>query len=137
MADTLIVKGSPRTDEFEAGEILTPGELLTFEAAGTLIANASAADVDAEKIWCAENSDIGGDMTDDYADGENVKVVFPNTGDVLFVLIDATVDLDVGSALESTGDGSLQLVTTGRILAFSLEDRTMGASNEGAKVLIA
>ena len=89
-------------------------------------------------MFSGENSDIGEDVDDDYLITERVRVILPQSGDVLKILVEASVVLVVGTVLEAGGAGDLQILTTGRIMGFSLEAKTVGGGGpELTDVLIA
>lgn len=123
--NTVIVKGRPIHKEENAGAAgILPGHLLTFDGAGDVIVNATAADVDAKKMFAEEDSDVGDDIETAYLDNARVHYLVSAQGDeIRGLLADAEVVI-VGTPLESAGGGELQVATTGRIIGFSKEALT-------------
>jgi len=104
---TVIVKGNPLTKEAEAGEAITPGHLVTLDSSNELIKHATAGG-NAIPRFAIENSDIGDDVDDAYADGDNAKYVVARRGDEIQALLAASQTIVIGDALVSNGDGTLK-----------------------------
>jgi len=120
--------GGERTihDEALAGGTITPGMLLTWSS-GTLIANATAADVDAAIVFADLNPyldptvDTGPAIDTTYLTGEVVRYFIPQRGDKIYALLEDEGNVAKGAALQSDGAGALEAYTSGRIVAFADE----------------
>lgn len=134
--NTILLKGDPLRKEALAGGVVTPGDLLTWSA-GTLIVNATAADVDAQNMVAAEN-DLRGDGIDtDYASGDQVQYFVPRAGDELYMWIETGHAAVVkGAPLESASGGDLQAYSSGRILFFAAEDVDNSGGGTHARIQV-
>lgn len=125
--------------------VIRPGQLLEMNASEQIIVHASA-NGPARPTRVSVENPYGDDPTssaldNDYAIGENVRYIYPQAGDLLFMLIEASAVLVKGiTMLASAGDGSLQVIvpdaTTveGTIVARAEEDVTIGGSAARALV---
>lgn len=135
--NTIILKGDPLRNEALAGGAITPGDLITWSA-GTLVVNATAADVDAQRMVAVENDLRGDDIDTDYASGDQVQYVKPRAGDELYMWIEAShAAVVIGDALESASGGDLQALSTGRIICFAVEDVDNSGGGTHARIQVA
>lgn len=137
------VEDLPVYDDALAGGTITPGMLITWSS-GTLIANASAADADAEILFAVENPyldptvDTSPAIDTTYASGKVVRYIRPPRGVRLNALLETGNNVARGAALESNGAGALQAFSTGRIVAFADEAvNNSSGSNVRIKVRVA
>lgn len=134
MPNTIILKGDFRRKEGTAGAGVTPGELLLRSGASQYTANGTAGDADAQRIFALENDLVGDDIDDDYDSGDTVQAAYPVAGTEVYAWLEYGADVDAGDALESGGSGNLQAHSSGRIVAYALEDKTN--TSGGARVRI-
>lgn len=121
--NTVLVKVRDRvTHEFLAEGAITPGMLIDIDPTeGDVIVNSGAADVDPIKMFAIEDATQGKGIDDAYADNDRVMCYVAQPGDIVFALVENTTVVTVGAALESAGDGTLQLRTTGAVIGKALE----------------
>lgn len=124
---------------------VTPGDFVTLGASG-VTPNAAAADVDAQKLVAIESPYLDPRTTataaidTDYAVAAYARCVWVQPGDVVYAWLEDEGNVAVGAALEiGTDVGSLQAVSTGRIVAFADEavNNTGGSGPVRIKVRIA
>lgn len=138
--NTIILKGDPLRKEAIAGGAILPGDLITFDATGDVIVNATAADADAQRMVAVENDLRGDDIATAYAEDDQVQYVVPRQGDELYMWIEANnAAVLKGAALESASGGDLQTYTSGRIVGFAAEavDNSGGGTHARIQVEIA
>lgn len=123
MPSTICLKGTFERKEGEASAAITPGHLVEFGGANDLQVHSTAGGV-ARKAVALENDLIGKGITDAYAAGETVQYgVFPS-GSEFYGILAAAETCSRGDALESAGDGTLQVSSTalpGSIVGFAME----------------
>ncbi len=125
--------------------VIQPGQLLEMNASEQIIVHATA-DGPARPTRVAVENPYGDDNTisallNTYAIAENVRYIYPQSGDLLYMLIEASAVLVKGiTMLASAGDGSLQLIVPdaadieGTIVGRAEEDITIGGSAAYARV---
>lgn len=125
--------------------VVYPGELLVI-ASGKYDQHASAAGV-AVPIFAVE-SPYGDDNTaaaidNTYADGDTVRAIHAQPGDIIFAYIKASESLTVGvTRLVSDGAGALQAATVDAstletaVVAIAWETATIGGTRARKKVRI-
>jgi len=136
MANVVVLAGDVLYAERPAGGAITPGHLIDYSTTNVVV-NATAADTSAPIMFAVENSDEGKGILDAYASGDRVRFVFPSVGALINAWVEAAAVLVVGTALQSGGSGNLEIFTTGRIIAYSEEAKTVGGSAERTRVRIA
>lgn len=135
--NTIILKGDPLRKEGVAGDAIIPGDLITFDATGDVIVNATAADADAQRMVAVENDLRGDDIDTAYAEDDQVQYVTPRQGDELYMWIEAGHAAVVkGAALESASGGDLQAHSTGRIVGFAAEDVDNSGGGTHARIQV-
>ena len=136
--NTIIHKGDPIRKEANAGAAINPGELLAWSSGALIPLDVgTAADTTAPIMVAKENDIVGEGVDDAYGTGEVVHYLVPRRGDELWIYVTGGVDLDVGSVLEAGAAGALAAFTDGKIVAYSLEDRTIATAAGLALVVIA
>ena len=128
--------GDRPVHEYIADEALTPGELVRFDADDELEPHGTANGV-AQKMFCVENpyADPGANaaIDTDYALGASARVIFAQSGDVVYAWGKASVTFAKGDAVTSDGAGAVQKPTvdanllSGAIVGFADEDKVVGA----------
>lgn len=135
--NTILVKVRDRvTHEFLAEGAITPGHLIDLDPTdGDVVVNSGAADVDPIKMFAIEDSTQGKGISDAYADNDQVMCYVAQPGDIIFGLIASGETIAHGTSLESAGDGTLQVRTTGAVVAKALEGLTASGATR-AKIMV-
>ena len=107
----------------------TPGQLLDWSS-GSLIIHNTAADVDVQAKWAVENDKIGRDLNTAYAAAETCYFVYAHSGARVYAWLVTGANVARGAALEAAGNGALQALTTGRIIAYA--DQAVNNSGGGS-----
>ncbi len=94
-------------NEYEAGDIIIPGQLVQVVSDGTVQPHGTAGGV-AEKAFALEDELQGKGIDDAYAIGDRVQVMYARPGDEVHAFLKEGGSITVGEFLESAGDGSLQ-----------------------------
>ena len=125
--------------------VIQAGELVEMNASEQIIVHASA-DGPAHPVRVAVEDPYGDDPTvsifeNTYAIGDNVRYIYPQAGDLLYMLIEASAVLVKGvTMLASAGDGSLQVIVpdaadvVGTVVGQAWEDVTIGGTASRALV---
>ena len=133
---TVLSKGEPVQYEFEAGGTITPGMLVKIGTDNKAVVHPTAAG-NAEKLFALENKNVGKDIADDYASGDQVLVGAFHSGQEVIARIENGENIAIGQALESNGAGFLQahvLDSTGIyyhdvIVGYAAEAKDMSGSD--------
>lgn len=106
----VIIKGGDNSlrEEFKAGGIITPGQLLYINSAGAVLRHNAAVGVQSA-LFANIDFPQGNDIDDNYASGEQVQCIHALPGDVINCLLKDGETVVVGSKVESAGDGDMQL----------------------------
>lgn len=118
---TVLLRGDPIGDEAIAAGTITPGMLLELTSAGTVQANATAADTAARKLIAREMELTDGDIDTDYAADDQVLYYSARSGDQFYMFLEDEGNVAIGAMLESDGAGALQAHSTGQPLFMALE----------------
>lgn len=118
-----------------AGSLL-PGSLLeiilTAGADHGTVRLHSTATGRADPLFADLNSPYGGGRADAYKAGDSVCTLAPSVGSLVFARCATGVSISRGQGLESAGNGTLQPVTTGSVVAVADEDEsTVGEPSPG------
>lgn len=127
---TIILMGQPEVSEdWAAGGAITPGMLVERNGSGLLVAHATAAGA-AAYDFAMERDEMGKDIDTAYASGDTVKLAHCHAGMRVNALIANGVNAAVNSKLESAGNGTLRVLTTGVVIAQAVEavNNTSGAN---------
>lgn len=130
--------------------LITPGMLLEQHSDGYVRAHATAGG-NAIPMFALEDELQGKEITDQYAVSTLVQVWIPNRGDQVYAILADGNEVEIGSFLESDGNGFLQLHAvdtassqeaftsyTNQIVAVSLEHKdTSGGSTDSSEAPIA
>lgn len=132
----VVLWGNPPQFTAAAEAAITPGDLIEVTATGTVQRHGTAAATVLAPLFALAKTYLGLGIDDDYAAGDPVAYVAPSPGDVINARVEAAAVLTPASRLESAGDGTLQVATTGVAIAQSMETKTVGASAERTRVRI-
>lgn len=113
-------------NEYDAGETITPGQLITLDSDGDVIKHATEGGQ--ERMYALEDELQGKSIDDDYDSGDKVQCWNTVAGEEVYAWLDSGNDVSQGDKLESTGDGTLQPLDTGVAIAVALEDLDLSAS---------
>lgn len=138
--------GAPEADRpvFEETVVtaaITPGEFVIY-ASGDVKPHNVAADVDAPDILCVENAYLdprtstSPAIDTDYAIGAEAKLIFPQTGDLLYCFLEDGANVAKGAPLEHNGAGHLQAYTSGKIVAYAAEAKDNSAGGAPARIKV-
>ena len=137
-----ITKEQPRTihlggeitevNDISASGVITPGMLIERNA-GQYRAHATAAGAVAQPVFALNQSELNKGVDDDYAASDLVHAAVGHPGSTFWALI-GVVNATDGAALESAGDGTLQLRTTGEAVAVAIEAVNNGAGTARLRV---
>lgn len=121
---TIVLKGEElfTRKEGTADVAITPGWLIEFGGSSYELVPHSTIGGQGRKAFAVENDLIGKGIDDDYAAGDMVQYGVCCPGVEIYAVTAETVAL--GDALESAGDGTLQVSSTpieGSIIAWALE----------------
>lgn len=122
MARRVIALFGPRhqSEDWAAAAAITPGMLVARNGSGLLIPHGTAGGA-AARDFAMERDEMGKDIDTAYAIGDTVKVGHFAQGDRVNALIANAVNAAVNSLLESAGNGTLRVLTTGVAIATALE----------------
>jgi hypothetical protein len=124
-AKTVGLKGCGIAKEGIASAAITPGELIEFGGSNDVQRHSTVGGA-ARRAFALENDLIGRGIDDNYAADETVRyAVFPPGAEVLALLTSGETATK-GQALESAGNGRLQVSSTpveGSIVGWVLEDQ--------------
>jgi hypothetical protein len=122
-----------------AGESILPGQILKVHTDETILKHTTAAGV-AHPVMLSVENPYSSDPTVSqleapYATGDNVRYIYPQSGDLVYAFVKAAAVLVKGiTLLVSDGAGALQAqvvdatTLTGAVIARAEEDVTVGAS---------
>ncbi len=110
MSNTILLKGRGVRKEGATAAILTPGELVQPNSAGTIAAH-SVSGGRAAPSFLVENELLGSEITVDYVSGDNCVYETMSPGHEILALVPASAAaIVIGDELESNGDGTLRLI---------------------------
>lgn len=118
--------GGPRENEqYPASEAITPGHLIepvpTGPTAGEWRKHATAAGNNA-RIFALERGEMGLGIDTPYAIGDYVKAGYFSKGMRVNALIASGQNLKRGNLVESAGDGTLRVLSSGVVIGSVAED---------------
>lgn len=123
MPHTIVLKGPFIRKEGEASEAITPGHLVEFGGSADLRKHSTVGGA-ARRAFALENDLLGRGIDDAYAAAEAVQYgVFPH-GSEVYAKLTAGETCTKGDALESAGNGLLQVSSTpveGSVVGWALE----------------
>lgn len=99
---------------------IMPGMLLTTDTDGEVLPH-NVAGGPAHRRFAREESYAGGSIDTVFEDGDTVPFWDTNNGDWAYAFLDAGETADIGTQLESAGNGYLQAITTGTPIATAHE----------------
>jgi hypothetical protein len=110
--NTVLIKGRGIRKEFKAGAAgIMPGHLLTLNTSGQAIVHATAAG-NAARLFAVENEVVGKEISDAYANGDNVIAEhLPSGAEVNAFVIANGAAIVIGDYLESGAAGGLRKTT--------------------------
>lgn len=136
MPKTIALKGDFIRKEGEASAAITPGDLIEFGGSADLRPHATIGG-QARRAFAVENDLIGKGVDDAYAAGDNVQYGVFVPGAEVYARLAAGETCTKGDALESAGNGRLQVSSTpveGSIVAWALETVSVAGSRVKAEV---
>ena len=130
---------------------ITPGMLLELDSTAGYVKAHATAGGNAIPMFALEDELQGKEITDQYAVSTLVQVWIPNRGDQVYAILADGNEVEIGSFLESDGNGFLQLHSvdtassqeaftsyTNQIVAVSLEHKdSSGGSTDSSESPIA
>jgi hypothetical protein len=131
----IALMGQPlQNEDAAAAAAITPGMLVSVNGSGLWIPHGTALAA-AARNFAMERDEMGKDMDTPYAIGDTVKVGAFSQGMRVNALIATGVNAAVGALLESAGNGTLRVLTTGVALARALE-AVNNASGSNARLRV-
>jgi len=121
------LKGDFRREELYAAAAISPGDLVELTSAGKAQVHSTAGGV-AERLVAVEDALQGNTIDDDYAADDLVSINIELPGNSVQMFLKAGENVAIGAKLESAGDGTLQAVTTGEVVAVAEEAEDLSAS---------
>ena len=107
-------------NEAMASATTTPGQLVEFEAAGTVKPNSVAGGL-VEKAFAVEDEMFGGGIADTYTTtGNPVQYQFARSGDEILAKLDASENIAIGAKLTSSTGGQLKAAGSDTPIAIAL-----------------
>ena len=109
--NSIIVKrhGAEVIEEYTATAVaVTPGCLLELTSSGTVQAHSTAAG-DVFPMFAIEDQFQGGSVSTNYAASAKIQCWIPRRGDVVYAMLEDGQTAVVGSFLESSGSGTLNV----------------------------
>jgi hypothetical protein len=126
-------------EEYVAAAAIIPGMLIELIAAGTVQAHSSAGG-SALPMFALEDELQGNGIDTAYTAANPVQCWIPNRGDQVYALLDDGETAVIGSLLESSGEGFLQVYSADasaaadavdhRIVAVALEAVNLSSSSD-------
>jgi hypothetical protein len=119
-----------------AASAILPGDLVEVITAagadqGKVRRHATAAGR-ADPMFADCNWPYGGGLADAYAAGDSVPLLAPSVGSIVFARCATGIAIPRGQTLESAGDGTLRLTTTGVVVGAAAEaESTVGEPSPG------
>ena len=144
---TIVIRGNPDREERPAAAGITPGMLIEYASSSLDVQAHSTAAGNASRMFAVE--DPGADdntvaaIDHAYATGDQVRFVQAQPGDHLYAWLDDGGSVNAGDALQSSGDGALDLhggtTNPESIVAYALEDNdnSGGTANSRLKIQVA
>lgn len=97
-------------NEYDAGEAITPGMLISVASDGDVDKHASAGGI-CEKMFALEDELQGRTIDTDYDSGDPVQCWNATPGEEVFAWLANGEDASIGDVLVSNGDGQLKVYT--------------------------
>jgi len=124
-ANTIVVEpanGQQRVIEREGAGIITPGQLVKISGTGTWVTQ-GAVEANVGAVAGENIADAGG-IEDTYADGDRVRGLYPQHGDLYNLILADGQTITVGDSLEAVAGGQVGAVTSGAVIGFAEESIT-------------
>lgn len=131
-------------EEYVAAGAITPGMLVEVDSTGEVKAHADASGF-AAAMFATEDEFFGKTIDDAYAADDMVQVWLPRPGDVVYALLAAGEDVEIGAKLVSNGAGALKEyvedasdATYGAIVAEAMEavDNDPGTGGAAVRIIV-
>jgi len=119
--------GTFRREEMIAAAAISPGHLVEETSAGKCQVHSTAGGV-AQRLVAEIDALQGNDLSDDYAADDLVSMNVELPGNEVQMFLKAGENVAIGADLESAGDGTLQAVTTGTVIANAREALDLSGS---------
>lgn len=122
-SNTIWLKGDGITKEGNAGGTITPGHLVmrNTTASQFVVQTATATGV-VLPAFALEADFVGKGVDTNYTTGLRLQVLYPQKGAEIYALVPAAASaIVIGNFLQSAGDGTVVLRTTGQVVGVALE----------------
>lgn len=141
--ETIRLRGGYQTDERDAAEAITPGDLLQVTSDGEFEQH-DVASGNQSATFALENATLGKTIADNYASGDTVTARQFQPGDQVYARLATSQTIVIGDYLESAGDGTLQkwvqdstgVYVPKQIVGFALEAVTTTGTASRIKVQV-
>lgn len=104
--------------EFAASAAITPGHLVELLNTNKVQKHATPGGNAVPKMFALEDELQGKEIDDDYSTDDRVQVWVCQPGEVVYALLKDGENAAIGAALESAGDGTLQVAASESAGAF-------------------
>lgn len=133
---TILLKGRGTRDERVANEAIMPGSLIRCRSDGTF-ENSKAAGENIPRIFALENELFGLGIDDTYNQNDLVQAEMCGPPQWVLARVPASAAaIAVGATLQSNGDGTLVVVTSGTPLAVSMDTLNNSTSASAARIRV-
>lgn len=136
MPNTILLKGEVVRKEGVTDEAVTPGELVERGGSNDFQAASSGNTGTAMRAFALENDLVGQGIDDDYDSGDTMQVGYPEPGAEVYAFLAYGDDVNDGAALESDGNGALTAQSSGRVIAYAVEDKTNTSGGAAVRIKV-
>lgn len=119
----------------EAAEAITPGHLVTWNGSGLLIKHNDDAS-NAAPMFALEREELGNDIDDAYAIGDQVKVGAFHPGCRVYALVPSGQNVSKGDYLTSDGAGRLTKTSVSATCRTAQAMETIGAVTADTRIRV-
>jgi len=135
MTNTVLIQGNPVVQEEISAEVITPANLLAYDASGNVVKHAVSGGT-SNPIVAKENDSKADCMDSNYQSGETITCLFPRKGDVVAMILATAQTILKGDPLESNGDGTVKKQTTFLVAGSRVGTADEAITTTGATALI-
>jgi hypothetical protein len=129
---TILLKGDPERMERVAGGTITPGALVKLNSSNQLVVHSTAGG-NTNTIFALENELFGKGIDDNYSANDYVQAgEFDGDDHVLAYVAASAAAIVIGDQVESAGDGSVRIRSSGTTIGTALE--AVDNSGNGASI---
>jgi len=126
--------GDFRREELKAAAAVSPGNLLEITSAGKFQKHSTAGGA-CLRIFAEIDALQGETLDDDYSTDDLVSANVEVPGNEVQAFLKAGENVAIGAELESAGDGTLQALTTGKVVAVAREAEDLSGSGAVATLI--